>query len=138
MIEKRKFVLDGPPRGQGRPRWGNGRAYKAREDVSWESSIAAAYWRDNPRAPKYTGQVHVTIEAYLPIPQSANRAARFDMAANKQPALKKPDVDNVAKAVLDALNGVAWNDDKQITLLIVQKLYSDDPHLTVRLRGVSE
>lgn len=138
MIEKRNFEVSGPPRGQGRPRWGNGRAYKAREDAAWEDRIAAAYWQAYPEAPKYTRQVHVTVEAYLPIPQSASRASRLEMSGNKQPALKKPDVDNVAKSVLDALNGVAWQDDKQITLLIAQKLYSDHPHLTVRLQGVLE
>ena len=37
---------------------------------------------------------------------------------------KKPDVDNVAKSVLDALNGVAWLDDSQVVRLEISKSYS--------------
>ena len=38
------------------------------------------------------------------------------------PFTRKPDADNVAKSVLDALNGVAWLDDAQVTHLSVRKL----------------
>ena len=37
----------------------------------------------------------------------------------------KPDLDNVAKTVLDALNGVAWRDDSEITSLTVMKTYGE-------------
>lgn len=43
----------------------------------------------------------------------------------------KPDADNYAKAVLDALNGVVWLDDCQITDLYVKKRYSEHPHTKV-------
>lgn len=33
----------------------------------------------------------------------------------------KPDVDNVSKNVLDALNGLAWEDDSQVTCLHIEK-----------------
>ena len=33
----------------------------------------------------------------------------------------KPDADNIAKAILDSLNGVAWRDDSQVSELIVRK-----------------
>ncbi len=38
----------------------------------------------------------------------------------------KPDTDNIAKVVCDALNGVAYHDDKQITSLTVDKVWADD------------
>jgi Holliday junction resolvase RusA-like endonuclease len=37
--------------------------------------------------------------------------------------ITKPDVDNLAKAILDALNGVAYEDDSQVYSLEVQKWY---------------
>lgn len=37
----------------------------------------------------------------------------------------KPDVDNCAKFILDCLNGLAWQDDTQITSLQVTKMYSE-------------
>ena len=38
----------------------------------------------------------------------------------------KPDADNIAKAVCDALNGIAYKDDKQITCLTVDKVWAED------------
>lgn len=37
------------------------------------------------------------------------------------PKTGKPDADNLAKSVLDALNGLAWNDDSQVAILSVAK-----------------
>lgn len=44
---------------------------------------------------------------------------------------KKPDCDNIAKIICDALNGVAYDDDKQIVALKVTKIYSDEPRVIV-------
>ena len=44
---------------------------------------------------------------------------------------KKPDTDNIAKAILDALNGLAYYDDAQICQLEVYKFYSDEPRAEV-------
>ena len=44
------------------------------------------------------------------------------------------DLDNLLKLVLDAGNGMAWVDDKQVTKLIGEKfLYSDDPRTEIRI-----
>jgi Holliday junction resolvase RusA-like endonuclease len=47
--------------------------------------------------------------------------------------IKKPDLDNIAKAILDALNGVAWHDDSQVVELIVEKCYSFTERVEVEL-----
>lgn len=46
---------------------------------------------------------------------------------------KKPDTDNIAKAICDALNGVAYRDDAQICCLTVQKQYSEMSAVSVRI-----
>lgn len=43
----------------------------------------------------------------------------------------KPDWDNVGKIVCDALNGIAWHDDAQVTQATVRKLYGPVPMVTV-------
>jgi Holliday junction resolvase RusA-like endonuclease len=35
----------------------------------------------------------------------------------------RPDIDNVAKAVLDAFNGIVYKDDAQVYELTVKKIY---------------
>jgi crossover junction endodeoxyribonuclease RusA len=47
------------------------------------------------------------------------------VTATKNPDWKsslRGDIDNYVKSILDALNGVAWEDDKQIIELTVKKL----------------
>lgn len=44
----------------------------------------------------------------------------------------KHDVDNVAKAILDALTGAAFRDDAQVTCLVVEKIEGERPRLWVR------
>lgn len=44
---------------------------------------------------------------------------------------KKPDIDNVVKAVLDALNKVAYRDDNQVVELQIRKQYSERPRLEI-------
>ena len=46
---------------------------------------------------------------------------------------KKPDIDNIVKIVLDALNKMAFKDDNQITKLEVEKFYSEKEKIFVRI-----
>ena len=50
---------------------------------------------------------------------------------------KKPDADNIAKIVLDALNGVAYTDDTQVINLSVQKRYGEVPEVKVEITEVN-
>jgi len=64
--------------------------------------------------------ISVTIKLTFERPPSHLNKSGIKASA---PRLPKPDVDNVAKAVLDAINGVAWHDDSQVAELIVRKSY---------------
>ena len=64
----------------------------------------------------------------LPIAEAMAKAAEAELdlvkiSPNAVPPVCKPDVDNIGKIALDALNGLAWTDDKQVTALIVRKKY---------------
>jgi Holliday junction resolvase RusA-like endonuclease len=48
----------------------------------------------------------------------------------------KPDADNIAKIILDALNEVAWDDDAQVVQLSVCKRYDTDPCVIVTIEDV--
>lgn len=75
------------------------------------------------KAPKGV-EVAVHITTVRPLPKS--RPKRIE----SEPDICRPDVDNISKAVLDALNCVAWEDDSQVTELVVGKCE--------RMRGVTE
>lgn len=48
----------------------------------------------------------------------------------------KPDTDNIAKSILDSLNGIAYKDDKQVVKLTVEKRYDETPSASVWIREV--
>lgn len=64
----------------------------------------------------------VVIEAVFSIPKSWTRAKKAEAAAGKL-APGKPDIDNILKVVLDGLNGIAYEDDKQVTIVRCKKSY---------------
>lgn len=60
------------------------------------------------------------------------------MLAGKIRHTKKPDVDNIAKLVMDALNGLAWHDDSQVVSLSAHKAYAEQAGLVVTIRSLEE
>lgn len=46
---------------------------------------------------------------------------------------KRPDIDNLAKLVLDSLNGVAYSDDAQVVKLRCEKIYSEKEGINLRI-----
>lgn len=91
-----------------RPRFANGKAYVDKATKADEAAIRAAY-----AGPRFDGPVGVRIHVFKPL-----KSVKPD---EWHPFIEKPDADNIAKAVLDGLNGVAYQDDGQVTELKVLK-----------------
>ena len=130
MVE---FMALGAPKGKERPRAAKLRdrtiVYTPKKTKDYEREIATAY-RTQCRG-IFSGAVAIEIHAYYEIPKSASRKRVLDMVSDRERPTKKPDGDNIAKAVCDALNGVAYKDDSQVVDLTVRKYYSKFPHVQV-------
>jgi Holliday junction resolvase RusA-like endonuclease len=127
--------IPGEPVAQGRPRLavlhGHARAYDPVKSRIWKG-VAQMFMRDamRGRAPMQ-GALEVEIIATWSCPMSASKHD----GAERRLRAKKPDAENVAKAVLDAGNGVVWGDDAQIARLTVTKwtgARGEAPGVTVR------
>jgi len=116
------------PIGKGRPRFGQGHAYTPHRTALYEREIRRSYKGD-----KFIGAVKIELDFGLQTPRSASKAMKAKMLAGEVYPEKKPDTDNLIKAVLDALNGVAYEDDKQIVLIIARKQYSEEPFVRVKI-----
>lgn len=92
----------------------NGHTYMPREYTAYKGRIAEAY-RAAGGADFGDMPVGVTIDIMRELPGSRPKRVV------SEPDTVRPDVDNVAKAVLDALNGVAYGDDSQVVSLSVLK-----------------
>jgi Holliday junction resolvase RusA-like endonuclease len=75
--------------------------------------------------------LYVKIYIFKPIPESWSKTKTQLAIDGEILPTGKPDTDNYAKAVLDALNGTVWVDDCQITDLYIKKRYSEHPHTKV-------
>lgn len=129
------FTVPGKPQGKGRPRFTrSGHTYTPGSTAEYEERVKLAY--KQACGEKLNGFVAVGICAVFTVPKSytkAQKAVAFDMRY----VPKKPDCDNIAKIILDALNGLAYDDDAQIVKLYVEKRYGAFDHVTVVLEGAS-
>jgi Holliday junction resolvase RusA-like endonuclease len=80
------------------------------------------------------GPVDLKVEARYPWPKSMTRKKRELPGAYWRTG--RPDFDNLAKIVGDALNNIAWLDDAQIAFASVSKVYSDIPGLKVGVEAL--
>lgn len=136
------FTVPGDPVGKGRPRFarvGKGmRAYTPAATKSYEQAVALLARASLGRRGPLQGPLAVRIDAWCPIPASWSRRKHAQALDEHLMPTTKPDIDNVAKAVLDALNEIAFADDAQIVDLTCSKRYGSQPHLEVTVREITQ
>lgn len=117
-----EFSVPGEPKGKARPRvTRGGHAYTPKETVMYENLIRTAFVDAYPDAVPLDVPVKVFINAEFPIPKSWSKKKK----ASAGYVTKKPDIDNIVKAVFDGLNGVAWTDDAMVASVEAEKHYTD-------------
>lgn len=121
------FLVNVRPQGKARPRFSrkSGVVYTPAKTAKYEKSIAKAYMEAGGKCIPADCYVSVTVCAFFPIPKSYSRAKRQACIDRDLRPDKKPDIDNILKSVLDALNKVAYEDDKQVIELIGRKYYTE-------------
>ncbi len=128
-----EFSITGAPVPKGRPRMtSRGHAYTPQRTREAEQAIADAFRKLNV-TPFADVAVSIRIDCVFAPPQSWSKRKQ---AAARQGAVKKttkPDADNLAKTVCDALNGLAWDDDSQIVKLTVTKRYGVESYTSVKI-----
>lgn len=131
-----RFTVLGNPFGKQRPRHNRYTTYTPEKTRLHEREIALEYGKQcgNTRFASGT-YVEMKITAYMKIPKSASKAARAKMIDGLIRPTVKPDIDNIWKLVADALNGIAYEDDKCIVDAQVRKFYSEQPRTEIVLIG---
>lgn len=127
-----RFSIPGEPKGWARTRHRGSLHFTPTEQrahqntVRWIAKASNVEMRDEP--------VEVVISAWMEPPASAPKARRAAMLSGQERPTKRPDLDNIAKTILDALNGLAWKDDSQVVSLTISKHWSDAPRVQVEIR----
>ena len=133
---KVEFTVEGMAKGKERPRVarvnGHTHAYTPKTTKDYEQQVKAAY-----PGFKYDDDAYLSvfIVAYYPTPKASKIRTRMMLSGRLRPT-RRPDLDNIAKSICDALNGTAYKDDSQIIRLTVEKWYSTYPRVEVRIEDV--
>jgi len=139
-----KIVIPGKPISQQRHRFRqlkNGKVWAydpiAREKAIIKRCISQQIINDYPDF-ELIKMADIGFLFYLPIPKSMRKKERE--YANKEMLRHntKPDVDNLVKGYLDCLPGIVIADDRDISLIMALKLYSQEPRVEIYIKKGKE
>lgn len=134
-------VILGEPVGEGRPRavrmGSRVRVHAAPKSAMWRAAAAqqmATEWGDRP---PWSAMCGVSVTAYMPRPKSRPKDVTKEawMCRNAVSRRQKPDVDNIAKAVLDAIvqAGIIADDTQVVRLIVFRLMCGTDSDATPRV-----
>ena len=84
---------------------------------------------------KVDGAIAIDLECHFKMPKWSNKK-RKEMVG--KPTLKKPDIDNITKIYLDALNKVAYDDDKQVYQISATKVWDTEEYVLARISSKND
>lgn len=140
MIE---ITIPGEIQAQGRPRFarrgGFVQTYDPPESKKYKEVVK---YHAMPHKPKelLNEALAVEINIFKTPPQSISKVKknRVELENESLRPLTKPDVDNYAKGIKDALTGIIWTDDSKVVELVIRKFYSLNPRAEVKVKTLEK
>ena len=135
----REFKIPGKAQAKQRPRMGrSGIVYTPKETLVYENYVKMCYsdYAKEFGWLPYENQVRAEIEVLVAVPKADSKTKKKAKIEGMIRPTVKPDCDNLAKSILDSLNGLAYHDDKQVVEWSVKKYYAENAEVRVRLTEV--
>lgn len=137
------FTVEGIPQVKKRPRFSKAgnyvKTYTPYETISYENWVKTCYKNQiGDMAFPSTEPLKISITAYFQIPTTWSKKKKAQAADGIIKPTNSKDVDNIAKIILDSLNGIAYIDDHYVTDLKVKKRYSIIPRVEITIDEVKE
>jgi Holliday junction resolvase RusA-like endonuclease len=132
------FMVEGNPIGKGRPKFARRGSFvstytptKTRDYENVIKEVAKKAMGSNEIL-----ETPVTVAIYITVPIPASYSKKRTEACLKdiERPIKKPDIDNIAKCFLDAMNDIVYKDDTQVLTLHVTKVYGTVGMVEVMVR----
>lgn len=113
-----KITVPGRPVPKGRPRFGKGgKVYTPDRTKEYETLVG---WCAKQKLKKpLEGNVAIYIRVYV-----KNNVF--------------PDIDNIAKAIMDGMQGIAYHNDRQVSYLVIQRIQGEEEKVDIELEEVGE
>ena len=105
--------------------------YTPKKTTDYEKLIREKFIEQNPKIKQNILECNVIANIIVgyAVPVSYSNKHRDEVINKGYP--QRPDLDNIAKAILDGLNGVAYADDKQVVCMTVYKQYAEENFVEV-------
>jgi Holliday junction resolvase RusA-like endonuclease len=130
------FEIPGKPQGKRRARFARAghfvKTYSDPQTVNYETFIREMFCLAHPGFVPLEGALDVEIKAFCGMPKASKKKRALMESGELRPA-KKPEPDNIAKVVLDALTGLAFKNDSQVVRLEVEKWYAERERVGVSI-----
>jgi len=132
------FRVEGPPQGKGRPRFstrgGFVKTYTPQTTVTYENMIKASAMVAMGASEPLESPIAVFLHVTKAIPASYTKKRIEACLSGSERPTKKPDIDNILKCYLDAMNDVVYLDDKQVVTIHATQVYGTFPVVEVLVK----
>lgn len=132
------FFVPGQPVAKARARYathgGFVRAYTPAKTAAYEGLVQLCCGEAMKGDKPISGAVALDLVIGVQIPTSWSKKRQQMAVRGEIGPTKKPDIDNVVKALCDGMNGIAYADDAQIVSLTTRKHYTFTPGVCVSVR----
>jgi len=135
-----KFTIPGEPKGKGRPKFSRQgkfvKTYTPETTVNYENWVKICFQEAKQEKLADGFQLTATIKCYFGTPKSISKKNEELCLNGGLRPTKKPDIDNIAKIILDSLNGLAYADDKNIVTCNIEKWFGEEPRVEVEIKEI--
>lgn len=130
-----EFEVIGNIIGKQRPRVNmyTGNVYTPTNTKDYEEYIKQCFFLKYNKCEMILNRVNIEIIAYFKIPSNTKKIDKEKMLKGEISPTKKPDIDNIAKVVLDSINKYVIKDDSQVTKISVEKRYAEESKLYIKI-----
>ena len=128
-----RFDIPIRPKPKQRPRFSMGHTYTPKETQEYEKSIRNVV--KEQMTERYAKWAYIKMDFNYALPKSATKKQKQMVDIAPVIHTKRPDLDNLQKSVLDALNGILWEDDAIVWAIVAQKHYDKADHILIQIEG---
>ena len=131
------FIIDGEPVAKGRPRFTRqGHTYTPKKTADYEKKIKKELKEQGAEPYEKGVPLKVEVTFYKGHLKSWTKKQVFQAEDGSLLPVKRPDLDNYVKAILDGANEILWHDDSQIVDLLLYKRYDKTPRVEIKVNEI--
>lgn len=130
-----EFIVDGKVIGKERPRvnMNTGIVYTPGRTKDYETLVQQSFRIKYPQYEMIKNRIGIDIIAYFKIPKGTSKTNTEKMLNGEISPTKKPDIDNITKSILDAMNRFVIYDDNQVVKISVEKKYNIEDKTYIKI-----